>query len=282
MKRTLLLPLFLLLAVPGRADEPGSVPAPEMFSRMLDRIEETHTLELYVRAMYRMQNEQVVKKGLLRMQRSPLAVYFRQDAPDEGMEILFREDLYEGKALVWPNRFPWINLRLDPQGSLMRKNSNHSLYEAGFWYLGDMIREILSGAMGEAVTRNEGWTLSQGERLIKLSLNLPGFGFRSYRVGEGEDLIRIAQKLKVADYMILDRNPEIGDLWDVSPGQVIRVPTCYASRMVLLVDPESFLPRSIEIYDDRGLFEQYDYVLRRINQPFPGEVFSPEYPEYGF
>ncbi|HDR88146.1 MAG TPA: DUF1571 domain-containing protein [Bacteroidetes bacterium] len=279
--------LLLLFLIPFhsnivRADEPVELPAAEVMDRVIDRIERSYAVELYMSSAFREGKEMRTRKGFLRMKKDPLQIYFRQDHPDEGVELLYREGSNANKVLVWPNDFPWVNLKLDPQGSLIRKNSNHSIFDAGYWYLGDMIGHILRTGAGNPVLRNEGPAGAGGQHLLKLTMELPGFGFEDYTVQEGEDLISIATRLKVPEYMILQRNPGIDHLWDVEPGQTIRVPTCYASRMVLLIDTRLMLPVKIDIYDDRGLFESYSYRNIRLDPGFTEQTFSADNPEYGF
>ncbi len=283
MNRYLLL-LFCILfhGFIVHADEPVEMPAAEVMDQVIDRIDRSDALELYMKSAFREGRQMRTREGFLRMQKNPLRIYFRQDHPEEGVELLYREGSNGNKVLVWPNDFPWINLNLDPQGSLIRKNSNHSIFDAGYWYLGDMIGHILRTGTGNPVLRNEGPVEAGSRHLLKLTLELPGFGFEDYTVREGEDLITIASGLKVSEYMILQKNPGVDDLWDVEAGQTIRVPTCYASRLVLLIDTRLMLPVKIDIYDDRGLFESYSYRNIRLDPGFNEQTFSADNPEYGF
>ena len=51
---------------------------------------------------------------------------------------------------------------------------------------------------------------------------------------------------------------------------------------MLFIDEKLFLPVSISLFDDVGLFESYDYLNIEINKPFAADEFKKDNKNYGF
>ena len=94
----------------------------------------------------------------------------------------------------------------------------------------------------------------------KIIIDNKDFAYENYTVGENESITSIARKLRISEYMILEVNPKFNDYFDIlKKGQIIKVPNAYAKYVTLYIDQLYFLPISIKILDDKGLYEQYDY-----------------------
>jgi outer membrane lipoprotein-sorting protein len=50
----------------------------------------------------------------------------------------------------------------------------------------------------------------------------------------------------------------------------------------VVVDPKTFLPTVVAVYDDRGLFEKYDFSNVVANQPISPAEFTKTYSGYHF
>ncbi len=202
-----------------------------------------------------------------------------------GIEVLWVEGANKGNALVKPNSFPFFNLNLDPNGSLMRDGQHHTINEMGFDYFGSIVEHIAkSHALDfDRVFKLEGEETINNRSCYKVIINAEDFKFTNYTVQKNENLISIARKLFVSEYMILEHNLEkTDDYTDVKAGQVIQVPTAYARHVVVYVDKQYFLPISVKINDDKGLYEQYDYFFLQVNPRFEDAEFTREYKSYGF
>jgi hypothetical protein len=189
-----------------------------------------------------------------------------------------------GDALVNPGAFPYINLNLDPYGSLMRKDQHHTIHEMGFQYLVDILKDRIK-ELGDkldkylAITGEEKYN---GRPCYKLLITFPEFSWVPYTVKAGENLTIIARRLRISEYMVLENNPKISWYNDVKEGQVIQVPNAYAKMTVLLIDKEFLLPVSNKIYDDKGIFEMYDYSNLQVNPTIEPEEFTKHFPGYNF
>jgi hypothetical protein len=83
--------------------------------------------------------------------------------------------------------------------------------------------------------------------------------------------------------MILEKNPKFKDYFDLlKKGQVIKIPTWYCKSVVMFVDKQYFLPISLKIIDDKGLFEEYNYHNLIVNPNFQEGEFTKEYKDYKF
>ena len=113
-------------------------------------------------------------------------------------------------------------------------------------------------------------------------MNNPHYARSTYTVKGDEKLIAIAKKLNVNEYSIVDMNDNIDSYNDVSDGQEIYVPNDYAKKMTLYLDKEFLLPVMIKVYDDKGLYETFEYVDLKVNPSFSSDEFTEDYKEYKF
>jgi hypothetical protein len=220
-------------------------------------------------------------ESAVKFNRSPRLIYLYI----KGIEVLWLQGKNDGKALVKPNSFPFFNLNLDPMGSLMRQDQHHTLNEMGYDYFAGIIQHTVD-KLGERF--DEYFELAGEERInnrpcYKIVINNRDFGYTDYRIGEGESITSIARKFHIAEYMILEKNPKFTDYFDIlKKGQVIKIPTWYCKTVFLYVDQLYFLPVSIKVMDDKGLFEEYNYHFLQVNPKFDEGEFTRTYKGYGF
>jgi hypothetical protein len=216
----------------------------------------------------------------VKMQINPRKLYLNI----RGVEVLWVQGTNNGQALVNPNAFPYMNLNLDTYGSLMRKDQHHTIHEMGYQYLADILKDGMrrSGDNLDKYFKILGEEKHDGRDCYKLSISFPDFAWVSYTVKKGENLTSIARKLRVSEYMVLENNPKLNSFNDVKEGQVIKVPNAYAKLTLLLIDKEYLLPVNNKIFDDKGLFETYEYYGLQVNPPIAPEEFTKSYPGYHF
>jgi hypothetical protein len=245
--------------------------------------QDIHALEMTQKKWERIDGEMYVEKNQIKLAKDPYRVYINQRHPDEDVEVLYKEGENNGKAVVSPGN--WIpTVKLDPNSSRMRKNQHHTVKSAGFEMVADILDYLLNQYSGEAaqLVDFQGKGLWNDRKVQKVVLENPDFGFTNYRVKAGENLIDIAKRKRVSEYMIMTRNSGVNDYWDVEGGQVIRIPTAYAKKTVLYIDMERNVPIKTLIYDDRGLFERYDALELTLNPDFASSEFSQDYGQYNF
>ncbi len=82
--------------------------------------------------------------------------------------------------------------------------------------------------------------------------------------------------------MILENNSNVSSYNDVKEGMVIQVPDAYAKLTLLLIDKELLLPVKSLVFDDKGLYETYEYHDLKVNAPIAPEEFTKNYKDYSF
>ena len=252
----------------------------ELINKVFESVDNVKTLRYNLQVNERIKGRMQHSESKVKLQVSPRKLYLNI----KGIEVLWTQGTNNGQALVNPNSFPYINLNLDPYGSLMRKDQHHTIHEMGFLYLADILKDGMKKS-GVGLDKNFkilGDELCQDRPCYQLAITFPDFAWIPYTVKNGENIITIARKLRLSEYMILENNPKISGYNDVKEGQVIQVPNAYAKLTLLLIDKEFMVPVSSKIFDDKGVFEMYEYHNLQINPIIAPEEFTRNYKGYHF
>ncbi|MCB0504434.1 MAG: LysM peptidoglycan-binding domain-containing protein [Cyclobacteriaceae bacterium] len=229
----------------------------------------------------RFEEEYVIQKSLVKLNRDPIKIYIRQLMPKEGIEVLVDSARYR-KAIVNLNSFPWVNLYLDPQGIFMRKNQHHTVYDSGFDLMTSILKiELRSNNPKQSLVRKDD-TEWNGQKMFKLILSNNDYKLIDYTVKNGETVDDIADRFKINGYSILELNDDVNGYSDVEAGQIIKIPNHYAKTMELHIDQTTFLPLVIKVFDYKGLYEKYEYNSININPFFAEDEFTEEFEHYNF
>lgn len=233
----------------------------------------------------RIKGKMIEEKMDVKLQRAPLQLYLKKQYPEKGLEVLFVQGKNNNNAVINPGSL-LPTLKLDPNGSLMRKNQHHTVFASGYDHLASIFQHIFQ-KHGDKVNANIKYCGSQlfdGKDCHKLELVNPQFQYQSYTIQANENLITIARKFKVSEHMVLEKNEALGvdDYTDVKPGQKILIPSEYAQKTIILIDKTHLLPVSVSVYDDKGLYEKYDFQKLKVNPSFSADEFTEKYAGYGF
>jgi len=252
----------------------------ELIDKIFAAVDNVKTVRYNLQCNERIKGKMQHTESKVKLQISPRKLYLYI----KGIEVLWVQGQNNGNALVNPNSFPYINLNLDPYGSLMRADQHHTIHEMGYQYLYDILKD---GYKKAGDNLNKYFTVMPDEKhngrdCYKLAITFPDFAWIPYTVKKGENLTTIARKLRVSEYMVLENNPKLSGYTDVKEGQVIKVPNAYAKMTLLLVDKEHMLPVNNKVFDDKGLFETYEYFDLKVNPPIAPEEFTKTYKDYNF
>jgi len=252
----------------------------EIVLKMINAITDVKGLKYNLKITERTKGKFNYFSSSVKLNRNPRKLYLTTN----GIEVLWTVGTNKGDALVKPNSFPYVNLNLDPMGNLMRDGQHHTINEMGFDYFGNIVAHnvLKTGNNFDDYFKLEGEEILNGKPCYKFSINNPDFKFIDYTVLKGENLVTIARKLHVGEYMILENNKKIDGYKDVKTGQVIKVPTAYAKHVVIYLDKQLYLPVGSRINDDKGLYEQYDYFNLQLNPTFAENEFTRNFKGYGF
>lgn len=214
----------------------------------------------------------------------PFKVYIHQEYPKKGLEVLYVEGWNDNKAYINPNGFPWINISFDPRSQTLRENTHHTILESGFSYFNSIVSNLrikYYQKIDELITL-EGEEIINGKICFKLILKNRNFKIIDYRGKPSETIETYAKHHFISDHMILELNPDFTDYSASIEGKTIKTPNDYASKMIVYVDKQTFFPILAQIYDQKGLYEEYNYLLLEINPTFKENEFNPSFSEYGF
>lgn len=284
LKRTHFFVLFLTL-ITGFIISGFKGPTPpscrEILEQMVTTINEVKTLKYNLKFSERFKNKYTSYSSSVKLQRKPRKIYLFT----KGIELLWKEGWNKGQALVKPNFFPYISMNLDPEGNLMRDDQHHTIHQIGFDYFGDIIDYNLQ-TFSESFDEHfkfEGEETINNRPCYKITITNDDFRFIPYTVKKGENLVTIARKLYISEYMILEQNkPKVDDYKDVKEGQVIQIPSAYAKYVILYIDKYLHTPTAVRVFDNKGLFETYDYFFVQINPKIEDAEFEKNYPGYKF
>jgi outer membrane lipoprotein-sorting protein len=272
--------LFSFSFVGAGSGRSGGMDSAELIRQLMMGIENISTLRYDLRVSERVDGQLKSFTSRIKLQRFPRKVYIYI----KGVEVLWVQGKNNGDALVNPGAFPYINLNLSPYGSIMTNGQHHTIYEVGFDYFKDVIEYNVSQSGGkfDQCFVYEGEEKFDGRDAYKITILNNSFKMVKYLVKKGETLITIARELRLSEYMIRERNKGIKSYSDIKEGMVIEVPSSYAKMTILYIDQHYFVPLSTRVYDDRGLFESYEYLNLQVNPVIPDVEFSRKFREYHF
>ncbi|MDF2437431.1 MAG: hypothetical protein K0Q95_1807 [Bacteroidota bacterium] len=253
----------------------------QFINKIFDAISTVKTLKYSLQCNERIKGRMQHSESKVKLQINPRKLYLNI----RGVEVLWAQGENNGDALVNPNAFPYINLNLDTYGSLMRKDQHHTIHEMGYHYLADILKDGMKRAGENNIDKYFkilGEEKYNGRDCYKLSISFPDFEWINYTVKKGENLTTLSRKLRVSEYMVLENNPKVTSFNDVKEGQVIKVPNAYAKLTLLLIDKEYLLPVNNKVFDDKGLYETYEYYELQVNPTIAPEEFKKNYKDYHF
>jgi len=273
--------IFLLLYLPVSYAQ--QVSCKEIIERMIKAIDETKTLSFNMKQFVRINNSIKKSEFNARIQVNPRKIYLQMIYPKEKIELLYNSEKSD-KVLVKPNSFPFIPIELDPYSNLLREDNHHTIFELGFTFMGSVIKQAIAmaGKDFDKYFEYKGTVNFEGRDCYAVIINFYEFKFIDYTVKPGETLRKIAQEKKISEHMILENNPKIKDFNDVKPGQIIKIPNGYAKKTILYIDKEHYLPIMMSMFDDKGLYERFEYRNLIVNPKFSDTEFTRNHKDYGF
>ncbi|MDO7851934.1 DUF1571 domain-containing protein [Hymenobacter convexus] len=257
---------------------PPAITTDQLTARMSAAIEGLKTLRCTVKAQERIGANINQARSIMKLTYKPLRIYIKNQ---KGVEVLYLQGQNGGDAWVYPASFPYVTLSLDPNGKLMRSNQHHTALQAGFGTISDLLRTtgLRQDNSYSKSFRYVGDTTLQGRISYVLRSDFPQFRYVSYKAGKNETIESVAERFGCGTYRIITRNDlTIGE--KIPEGKVLQVPNAYGRRTVLCVDPKTYLPILVQVNDDKGLFEKFEFLDVVPNQNIPLEEFSKDYKDY--
>jgi outer membrane lipoprotein-sorting protein len=270
--------LFLLTKLPAQQEK-----ANEILNKFFEQAESMRSTEFIMKMNERKQGKMHQKKALFKIIHQPFHFYYYQYYPQEGMEVLYVDGWNNNKAMINTNTFPWVNVNLAPQSTMMRQDHHHAITNAGFKYLAGVIEKFVHNhGKSNVSVKYLGQKSFNGKQCYAISIVNHSFHYMKYKVQTGENIIDIASEKYLSDYMIVDKNKNADDFYDVEEGDIIKIPSSYAEKMIMYLYPKTYLPAYLKVWDDEGLYEEFSFLDIKINPFFDKDEFSEDYQGYNF
>ncbi|HPQ09344.1 MAG TPA: DUF1571 domain-containing protein [Bacteroidia bacterium] len=259
-----------------------TISAIQILQQMVDSIENIKTLKVKLVALERFQSKYLKSTSYFKISYYPQKkLYFNN--PEKKLQILYIEGQNDNKALVKHPSLP-ISIFLDPNGAMMKKNQHYTIHELGFEYIAKTIQIALSKEKEKYLNYLHylGIHEKNNKQCYTLMYESSNFDYEPYIVQHKETIASIAKKLNINEYIIRDINNLYNEFGFLKKNSTILVPKMYCKKAFLYIDTKTFLPVSINLYDNKGLLESYDYFDVQKNIVFKEQEFSKHYKDYNF
>lgn len=215
---------------------------------------------------------------------SPKKIFARVvNEPNKGTEMLYVAGERENKILVKSGWVPAI--KLSPFSSLLMKEQHHCLLSSGFGFFWKNVSEGVKRAEAQnefdRVFRIEGEVNFEGRKCYKLVIEDPTYQVTDYVAVKGDNPYTLSQKLLIPEYFIQEANG-IKNIDENLEGKKIKVVTSYAKKSVIYIDKQNYFPIYQEMWDNKGVFEKYEFKNLVVNPSFAENEFSSDFSDYKF
>ncbi|MBD2766736.1 DUF1571 domain-containing protein [Hymenobacter sp. BT664] len=271
-------PVGALALLAATAPPTTPITTEQLISRLSTAITNLKTLRCTVKAQERVGNKINQARSIMKLTYNPLRIYIKNQ---KGVEVLWLAGQNGGDAWVYPASFPYITLSLAPNGKLMRSNQHHTVLQAGFGTISDLLRStgLRQDNAYSRSFRYTGDTTLQGRTSHVLRSDFPQFRYVSYKAGKNETIASVAERFGCGEFRIFERNGlSVGET--IPEGKVLQVPNAYGRYTVVCIDPKTYLPMLVQVNDDKGLFEKFEFFDVVPNQPIPLAEFTKDYKDY--
>jgi outer membrane lipoprotein-sorting protein len=197
------------------------------------------------------------------VQNRPLKIRAEVLAPSEGPLVEYDATTDLTNAVITPKKWlPAVKFKQHVNSKIVRRG-HYGIHETTFNHFDYLIQQMeeklqRSGNYQQGV-RYYGIENKAGVSCHKIELFDAQYQIQSYQVNQEHTPIDLAKNKWIHPYKILELNPQLSSYDESTKGQRIKIPTSYAKRCVLYIDTENYLPRQLEVYDERGWFETYSF-----------------------
>ncbi len=249
---------------------------------MMDSVKKLQTIRFNMKSLERIETGYEESHTQVKLQINTRKVYLKN--PAVKLELLYNADNNKVKCLVKPHVFPYFTLSLDPRGNLMRKNQHFTINEIGFDFTVKTIAIALSKEKNQIAKHLSllGKVEKNGMTCYLIIYENQAFSYFDHIVGEKETAESISHKYIVNEYMVRTKNKLFDNYGYLKKGTIVKIPNFYCKKGIFYIDEKSMLPISITIFDEVGVFENYEYSNLEINKPIPAAEFERNFKGYSF
>lgn len=292
MKKMILLVAVTFIGLAGKAQltPAGETPTKEEFTviynKMLEAVKNAKYTKFRMVKNERYEGKIVKSNQICAVQNNPRKIYMNiLEGPNSGTEILYVQGENDGDAYASAGK--WVpTVSIDPYGSLARTKQRHTMFELGFEYTKEIIKHSYNAFINETITAENyqygGIIKFDNRDVYSITLDNTNYKIYDYKVLAGEDIVKIARKLHLDEYGLLEMNPEVDDYDDVKEGQIIKVPSSFAKKVTMYIDTKTFMPVYQKISDLKGMIGEYEYHDVQINPVLKQGELTKDFDGYGF
>ncbi len=265
------------------ADNPSENPScKEIIEQMLDSINNIKTQRFNVKATERVGDRIYFAESYIKLNINPKKIYYKSLA--KGTELLWVSGTNKGNAIVHTTQFPFMNLDLDPFGSLMRKDQHHTIFELGTPYVGSIIAKTILNAPKDFDKHfiYAGVVTWDKKECYQIIIEYPDYKYVEHITQKGETVTSIAHKYSTSDFKIRNKNNLSSYFGTIKEGKKLQIPVPYSNKAIIFINKKTFIPINIKVYDEGGLYESYEYYNMKNNIPFASDEFLKTYKDYNF
>lgn len=266
----------------------SAVQSRDILQKMLSAIQQHRACQFTMKSYERFkgQNKLVYNEFFMKVNVNPVKVYSKVlSEKNKGTELLYEKGMREGKILVNAGKL-LPNLKLSPYSQMLTKDQHHTMLSAGFSIIGRLVSDAIRKADQQNrfndVFKYVGEGTFQNRACWKVTIDDPTYKLTTHTCQKGDNIYSVALRLLVPEYSMVELNDWVKNFETDLTGKQIQVPSAYAKKTVLWIDQETYFPLIQEVYDDRGLFEKYEYYNLMINPRFAEDEFSENFSGYNF
>jgi hypothetical protein len=251
-------------------------------NKMITAISLGKSYQYIMKSTERIEGKMYVNKILTKVNENPKKVFIDNiEGENKGVQVLYVKGERDNKVLI--NKL--FGIKLDPFNGLIRKDQHHTVLESGFSLLLNSIKDAKKRATDQGafdqIFKLVGTVIYDGMACYKLELIDPTFTYVDYTIASGETLYSISMKKNVCEQLIVEKNGFSG-FNSGKEGSVIKIPSSYAKKTILYIDKTNYFPIYQEMYDEKGMFEKYEFTSFKLNPTFSAIDFSEDNPAYNF
>lgn len=274
--------LFILLLFYGAEIPSETISCRDIIHQMFDSIKNIKSEQFDVKATERIDDVLHFADSRIKIIFNPHKIYFY--SPKKGTEILWVEGTNKGNAIVHSKTLPFVNFDLDPLGNIMRKDQHHTIFDLGTPFIATTIANTIIKAPKDFDKhfKYAGIIKWNNTDCYQIIIEYPEYKYIEYITTKGETVTTISQKFNTSDYKIRNINDLSSYFGTIKEGKKISIPIPYSNKVIVYIDKQTFIPINVMVYDEKGLFEQYEFYNLKINPVFETDEFSKHYKGYSF
>ena len=219
-----------------------------------------------------------------KLKTNPFKIYFKNNYPNEGVEILYKNGENSNRAWVNPNSFPYLTLSFHPENKLICAGGHHTFKMVGFSTFDGLLLNYETKYQEDFYKYINYLGKVKWKDMVcyKFMFKHPEYKILKYRTKRGETLKTIAFSKGLNIAKLKELNNKINPEEELREGKEILITNTYEKEVLFYIDSKSFLPVYQEIYDEKGLYEKYAYSNLEYDKPIPEKEFSIYYKNYNF